>query len=231
MVRGASWSKFSDSIKNENRFHSGMFNADVFASFLSIVAKNYPAGSKMFRARIAPSKSGFPTSGMSIPPKSFRSAGRVNPEGIGILYLSSDDKTVLNEVRANTFDYVCIGEFQSKRDIMVVNLSGLSSTSPFLYDGELEKYAANRKVFQEIAIELARPLRRSDSPLEYLPTQYISEFIKNQKRYDGIEYASTLRDGGYNLALFDEELFECVNVYTTEVTGIEYKTRQENLQS
>jgi hypothetical protein len=103
-------------------------------------------------------------------------------------------------------------------------LSGISGTSPFLYQGELEKYAANRIVFQEIAIEIAKPLRRSDSPIEYLPTQYISEFIKSQS-YDGVEYASTLREGGYNVAIFDETLFECVGVNTIEVTKIQYETR------
>jgi hypothetical protein len=223
VVRGLSWDKFADSIKYGNRFHSGMFNADAFASFLSIIAKNFPVGTKMYRARIAPNKNGFEATEMSTPPREQRSAGRVNPEGIGILYLSSDDKTVLNEIRANTFDYVTIGEFQVTRDIKVVNLSGISSTSPFLYSGELEKYAVNRKVFQEIATEIAKPLRRNDSPIEYLPTQYIAEFIKGQG-YDGVEYASTLREGGYNLAAFDEKLFECVNVNTVEVTKILYET-------
>jgi hypothetical protein len=226
VVRGLSWSKFADSIKNENRFHNGMFNADAFASFLSIVAKNFTAETKFFRARIASNNAGFPVTEMGTPPSGYRSAGRVNPDGIGILYLSSDDKTVLNEVRANTFDYVTIGEFKATRDIKVVNLSGISSTSPFLYEGELEKYAANRKVFQEIATELAKPLRRSDDPLEYLPTQYIAEFIKSQG-YDGVEYASTLREGGYNLAVFDEKLFECVNVNTVEVMKIQYETSKD----
>lgn len=223
VVRGLSWNEFADSIKYTNRFHSGMFNADTFASFLSIVAKGYPAGTRLFRARISSNKNGFPINNMYAPPKGLRSAGRVNPEGIGILYLSSDEKTVLNEVRANTFDYVTIGEFQAKRDMRVVNLSGIAKTSPFLYGGELEKYAVNRKVFREMALEIAKPLRRSDSSLEYLPTQYISEFIKSQG-YDGVEYASTLREGGYNLAVFDESLFECVGVKTVEVTKILYET-------
>lgn len=223
VVRGLCWEQFAESIKHENRFHSGMFNADAFASFLSIIAKHYPAGTELFRARITHNKNGFNENEMAALPRGHRSAGRINPEGIGVLYLSSDDKTVLNEVRANAFDYVSIGKFQSVKDIKVVNLSGISKTSPFFYRGELEKYAANRKVFQEIATEIAKPLRRSDSPIEYLPTQYIAEFIKSQG-YDGVEYASTLRDGGYNVAIFDETQFRCVSVNTLEVTKIQYET-------
>jgi len=224
VVRGLRWEQFAESIKYGNRFHSGMFNADAFASFLSIVAKQYPVDSEFYRARITHNSDGFTEKEMSAPPKGNRSAGRINPEGIGTLYLSSDDTTVINEVRANTFDYVSIGKFKSLKDIMVVDLSGISLTSPFLYQGELEAYAANRTVFQDIALEIARPMRRSDSPIEYLPTQYIAEFIKSQG-YDGVEYASTLKEGGYNIAIFNEALFECVSVNTVEVTKIQYEIR------
>jgi hypothetical protein len=88
----------------------------------------------------------------------------------------------------------------------------------------LSRFAANRKVFQELAAEIAKPLRRSDSHLEYLPTQFIAEFIKSQN-YDGVVYDSTLRQGGYNLAVFNEDLFECVGVHTIEVSEISYKTQ------
>jgi hypothetical protein len=226
VVRGLSWGQFAESIKYENRFHSGVFNADAFASFLSIITKSYSAGTEFYRARITHNGSGYTTNEMCMPPKEKRSAGRINPEGIGVLYLSSDEKTVLNEVRASTFDYVSIGTFKLTKDIRVVNLSGISGTSPFLYGGELEKYAANRKVFREIAAEIAKPLRRSDSPIEYLPTQYIAEFIKSQG-YNGVEYASTLREGGNNIAVFDEMLFDCVSVHTVEVSEITYKTQPE----
>jgi hypothetical protein len=224
IVRGLGWEQFAESIKYENRFHSGIFNADAFASFLSVVAKSYSAGTEFYRSRIAHNSNGYLVSEMSAPPKENRSAGRINPEGIGVLYLSTDDLTGIYELRANTFDYVSIGRFRLLKDIKVVNLSGISKTSPFLYQGEIEKYAANRKVFQEIAQETAKPLRRSDSPIEYLPTQFIAEFIKSEG-YDGVEYASTLREGGYNIAVFDEILFECVDVNTIEVAKIIYEIR------
>lgn len=226
VVRGHSWEEFSKSIKYVNRFHNEMFNADAFASFLSIFKKSYPTGSTFFRARISANKDGFKSNDMYAPPKGKRCAGRINPEGIGVLYLSSDNETVVNEVRANAYDYVTIGKFRLLRDIKVVNLSGIASISPFLYENGFEQFAANREVFHEIAYEVAKPLRRSDGPLEYLPTQYIAEFIKSQK-YDSVEYASTLRKGGYNLAVFDEKLFECVDVQTVEVSEILYKTHPD----
>lgn len=133
---------------------------------------------------------------------------------------------MIHEIRANAFDNVTIGEFQLLRDIKVVNLSGIAQASPFHYDNGLERFTVNRKVYQEIALEVAKPLRRSDSPLEYLPTQYIAEFIKSQN-YHGVEYASTLREGGFNLSVFDESLFKCINVQTVEVVEIHYKTKPD----
>ena len=226
VVMGSKWDEFSESIKYGNRFHSGMFNSDAFSSFLSIIRNTYPTGTHMYRARISAELKGFSVHEMGAPPKGKRTAGRINPDGIGILYLSLDKRTVLNEVRASAFDYITIGDFQNLRDIRVVNLSSVDKTSPFLYGSELEKFAANRKVFKEIAAEIAKPLRRSDSPLEYLPTQYISEFIKSQN-YDGVEFASTLNRGGYNLAAFYDELFECIDVETVEVSEIRYLTQPE----
>jgi hypothetical protein len=225
IVRGQAWQRFSDSIKYENRFHTGLFNSDAFASFLPIIAKTYPKETNLFRVRISSEDRGFPESKRGPPPKKFSVAGRVNPEGIGILYLSSDCMTALNEVRANAFDFVTIGEFKAVKDISVINISGLSTSSPFLYEDELEKYAANRKVFQDISLEIAKPLRRIDSPIEYLPTQYIAEYIKS-KNFNGVEYASTLREGGYNLAIFDEKLFKCIKVKTVEISKIMYETRE-----
>jgi hypothetical protein len=223
-VSGYSWGDFSDSIKNKNRFHSGMFNSEQFVSILSILRSTYPAGTLMYRARRS-SEKGFTKNEIGAPPSNKRTAGRINPDGIGVLYLSSDKLTALNEVRASAFDFITIGKFQAVRDISVVNLSGFDKTSPFQYV-ELESFAVNRKVFKEIAEEIAKPLRRNDSPLEYLPTQYIAEFIKNQN-YDGVQYTSTLRQGGNNLAVFDEASFECIDVETVEVSKILYETKPE----
>ena len=54
---------------------------------------------------------------MGSPPPGKRRSGRVNPEGISVLYLTTDEKTALNEVRATAFDYVSVGNFRLKKDI------------------------------------------------------------------------------------------------------------------
>ena len=72
-----------------------------------------------------------------------------------------------------------------------------------------------------IANEIAKPLRRNDSALAYLPTQFITEFIKSNG-YAGVAYTSTMRTEGINVAVFDESIFECVAVHTVEINNISY---------
>lgn len=226
VVRGLSWKDFSNHIKNVNRFHSD-FNSIEFASCLTALIKKYKKGEFFYRARIADNEIGFKTNEMKAPPKHKSTAGRVNPEGMPVLYLSLDDNTVLYEIRANMYDFVSIGKFVAKKDLRIVDLSGFESISPFRYGGGLERFAINAKVFQEISKEIAKPLRRNDSPLEYLPTQFIAEFIKSEN-YDGVEYKSTISRGGRNIALFNEELVDCLDIQTIEITDINYATSPTN---
>lgn len=70
--------------------------------------------------------------------------------------------------------------------------------------------------------------RRSDSPLDYVPTQYITDFVKSiihdgNPEYAGIEYKSVMHNGGYNLALFDPDLFECIQTEVYAIDTIDYK--------
>ena len=68
--------------------------------------------------------------------------------------------------------------------------------------------------------ELSKPHRRHDSDLDYLPTQYVSEFIKSMG-FDGIEYKSSLYPEGYNLAIFNTEKFECKKVELYDIKTID----------
>ena len=59
-------------------------------------------------------------------------------------------------------------------------------------------------VWGEINNALSEPVERSDDPINYIPTQILSELFKVNGA-DGIAYKSSVRKGGHNLALFDPE--------------------------
>jgi hypothetical protein len=83
--------------------------------------------------------------------------------------------------------------------------------------------------------EMSKTLRRNDSPLDYIPTQYIADFIKSFKSdsgesiYHGIEYQSTMNKNGYNLVAFYPEYFRCIHVRTASVTDIQYNWQYNDL--
>lgn len=224
VLRGESWQTFCDYIKYKNRFHSIVFNADSFASFLSSTVLQCDVNTTLLRGRICNNQEGFSIMEMYGPPVGKRSAGRINPEGIGVLYLASTEETVLAESRAYTYDYITIGKFRPKHDLRLVNLAAITTMSPFSYEGDIETYAINRRVLKDMAKEIAKPLRKTDTPFEYLPTQYIAEFVKSQG-YDGVQYESTIEKNGFNVALFDQNLVECFEVKTYEVTKIKYEKK------
>ncbi len=77
-----------------------------------------------------------------------------------------------------------------------------------------------------------KPVRYSDSALDYVPTQYIADFIKSittiygQKMFQGIKYRIVMHSGGFNLAIFEPSLFECNGVRLKQVNEIHYEISQ-----
>lgn len=230
ILKNYEWENFVEAIKDENRFHTDYFNKEVLNSFLKYAGKTYKKGSIFYRARISDIE-GLAIKDMGAPPKELALDGRVNASGISCLYLSADSETTIHEIRAGTHDYVTIGHFILEEDIFVVNLVNLHQISPFLTTPEIDftKHAINRRHLEKIGVEIAKPLRRQDSPLDYIPTQYISDFIKS-KGYQGIEYKSTMLENGRNLAIFNEELFKCSEVSVVKIKEINYKPVPINVE-
>ena len=150
VIRGNKWNEFAEKIKHGNRFHNDLFNADAMSSFLSYAEKSYPENSVLYRARRANGNDGYMNSDMGAPPCTICTAGRINPEGISVLYLASDADTALSEIRASTYDYVSIGKFKAIKPFRVVSLHSFSNISPFVCD-DLYRYVINSSVLVDFS--------------------------------------------------------------------------------
>lgn len=214
------WEDFVKEIKGNNRFHTNIINKDVLSDLLQSSFKKYKKGEILFRARICPTQNGFSKKEMGAPPPNIASAGRANPKGIRCLYLADSVDTTLHEIRAAVYDYVTVGKFVLQQDIEVINLSGIHKLSPFNIS-DINLIAANTVHLNKISEDIAKPLRRYDSDLDYLPTQYICDFIKSEN-FAGIEYSSTMHTGGKNYAIFDESLFKCTKTTVFDIKSINY---------
>lgn len=223
ILKNNCWDDFVKGIKRKNRFHSDYINTDKLFIFLRCAVEPHRKGEVMFRSRICPNEKGFTKAEMGPPPDNKAKGGRVNPAGISILYLADSIETTLYEIRAGVYDFVSVGRFELLRDIEVINLANIDRISPFIginYGFDFTQYAMNIEHLRMVAQEIAKPLR-NDNVLDYLPTQYISDFIRS-KGYDGIEYRSTMSKKGTNLAVFDPSIFECTDTSIYDVQSISY---------
>jgi hypothetical protein len=232
LLKNDDWESFAREIKTKNRYHSKLINFEFLEKYCSYIRKTYKVGDEFYRARIS-SKDGYPLDEMSAPPAGKSSDGRVNARGVVCLYLASDIETALHEVRAEVFDFVSVGTFKLKQDITLVNLRELPNISPFFEGVDCVNYAINKKYLEILDDEISKPLRRSDSTLDYVPIQYIVDFIKSIEHdgkceYDGIEYKSTTYSDGYNFAIFDPDLFECIDVKVFDIKKLEYEKEEVN---
>lgn len=226
MLRKNTWSDFVDSVKNQNRFHTTHIDLTILERYCTFIRKVYKKGSTFFRARIS-SEDGMLPIEMGAPPSVEASAGRANSAGIRCLYLSSDQDTSIQEIRAGVFDYVSVGRFELTQDIVIVDLKKINYISPFIEECNLLDHAINKEPLNKINLEIGRALRRSDSALDYVPTQYIAEFIKsisydNHSEYSGIEYNSTINPSEQNIAIFYPDLFTCTDVDLFHIRDLHY---------
>lgn len=227
ILKTYSWDDFCYNIKHVNRFHSQQVNFIQLRKLLENMVIDVAKGTlTLFRSRICDEDSyitGYPTRKMGVPPISLTTAGRTNSEGIQCLYLASDEETTFHEVRARDYDHVSVGEFIQTKDLRIVDLSLFDEIGPFsVPDFDMTWFAVNIGIIRKIGDEVAKPMRRFDRSLDYVPTQYICDYIKHLG-YDGIKFKSTLVSGGTNYAIFNEKKFDCVNVKVVQIGNIDYK--------
>ncbi|WPK10286.1 RES domain-containing protein [Lysinibacillus louembei] len=226
ILKSYSWEEFVEYIKHENRFHSAHINYDVLDEFLKGLIVTIKKGSKLYRGRISNDKD-LKIIEMGAPPQEKATAGRANSEGISHLYLTTHIDTAIREIRPGEQDRVYIGEFILDEDLVIVDLRSLESISVFQGFDKL-RYALNLSNIKKISNEISKPVRRNDSKLDYLPTQYIVDYIKSkriEKEFEhcvGIGFKSTLCHRGHNIMIFNPEILDCNDLTSRVISQVIY---------
>lgn len=180
-------------------------------------------GTELYRARLHNKSSEPPylEGEMFCPEKIVSTAGRANPQGIPYLYLSDNKETILYEIRASYLDEVSIGTFTLKNDIdKLIYISDFTESPTIFHPSRVNEKIKSTLLKQKISIDLSRPMRRYDSELDYIPTQFICEFIKIYTGVQGIKFRSSLHTTGNNIVLFNQELVECTEVEQVKVKKV-----------
>lgn len=165
-----------------------------------------PPESTFFRARIgfATDQDGrciaYSGSEIGAPPAEKCRSSRAAPEGKRVLYCSNNQRTAIAEIRPQRGLLVSVGTLRATKEIRLLDLcTHRPPLNPFA-EGSLRYELELRDVLRDFAQELATPLRRTDNPADYLPSQKVSAFIE-RAGYDGIIYGSAMAPSGRNIVL------------------------------
>ncbi len=192
---------------------------------LRIPADELPA--IWYRARQIRGESPLEIADMGAPPREIVSHGRANPAGIPYLYLASTPTTAVAEIRPHTGENACVATFNTSSDLDVVDLrSPRHTVSPVDFGDEQEiGYLRSDLMFlSRLGEELTRPVLPRSAAVDYVPSQYLCEFIK-KCGYDGVVYRSSVGDG-INMALFNQDKAVAGEVAVHKVTRVHVEIDQ-----
>lgn len=224
VLKGLSWEEFVNYIKHENRFHSNHLNFEILKDYLNKLTATVEEDA-FFRARISNERE-LNKDEMGAPPCKYATAGRANSEGISHLYLASDTQTVVSEIRPSLSDTIYIGKFPIRCELKVIDFRLLKGLDVFEFN-DPTRFAINLEIFSEMRQAISKPVRSGDSKLDYLPTQFIVDYIKSLNEtesagYHGIVFESTLSTSGYNLMIFNPQMLACTKIEKRTIQSLNY---------
>lgn len=219
------WFKLKEQLKWERRYLTDVgylieLGWDSFFESKTVVREE----DIFYRARLHKNadEESFSSEEMLCPPRRIATAGRANSSGIPYLYLSDNAETVLYEIRASYLDEVSVASFRVQKDLASSIIISDFTEIPSLYaPDEVNQRIKATLLKQLISLDLSRPMRRYDSEIDYIPTQFICEFIKVFTNVKGIKFKSSLHPIGNNLVIFDEDIMESVEVRKVQVSRVE----------
>lgn len=225
--------EFAHHIKSERRFILGHAEHkdphDWLQHRLLLSEFNRLAGFSIFRARIGHKlteqgeKLPLGLAEMGPPSPEDSPGGRANPPGIPFLYTALDQPTAVAEIRPWKGALVSVAKFVLTRKITIIDLANIPPIqTPFGIDS-LAWVLESRYMLSILGDKLSMPIDPYASEIEYVPTQYLAELIRDL-RYDGILYKSGLGPND-NLVLFDPSAARVESVDLVEVTDVRYNFR------
>jgi hypothetical protein len=175
--------------------------------------KVIPENAVYFRARINENPDQPIPKEQMVPVPGLRSEGRVNPYNVNVLYLSNKPGVAVAEVRPGLFEPTTVASFRIKKDVRVIDFTTGDSSR---YDKK--NLDEEMRIWIELNKCFSTSFTSSETRLNYIPTQIISEFFKSkgldgvmyQSQFDLPETASDAGDLNINIALFDMNTAEAM---------------------
>ncbi len=164
---------------------------------------------------------------MSSPPPRLASQGRANPAGIPYLYIATNPETAISEIRPHTGELASVARFEIVSDMSLIDLRNPRvSISPFILgdEDEVALLRGDIEFLVRLGQELTHPVLPDSVNIDYIPSQYLCEFIK-KCGYDGVIYRSSVGEG-INAALFSDEMVNPLDVSRYDVSKVYVEIQQ-----
>ena len=238
----AYWSRFVRHVTQERRYvlqtHDGPLDHDTpvmdprewLPETVGLVRRVLSPGTPIWRARIA--EHPVPESGpdtppsvdwLGAPPPDRATAGRANPSGIPSFYAALHPHTAAAEKRPALGQSVWVAQWTLPAGAAVADLTEDPPVgSPFGQES-LRWEIESRWFLREVSARLALPIAPHEEEVQYVPTQYVAEVIRDAG-LQGIIYKSVQDPRGANIVLFDPKLPLCPsNIQLCKADGIAYQ--------
>lgn len=217
------WEMFRKELMFQNRyFPASILNTERLSELIKYLMQDEDDFSdSWFRARIQKSDGCYESDQMGAPPARLASHGRANPAGIPYLYLASSEDTAVSELRPHTGEVASVAVFRIPANLKIVDLRHPRTTvSPFELADEnaISLLRSDIALLERLGHELTRPVLPDSAATDYVPSQYLCEFIKQQE-WDGVIYSSSVSEGK-NLALFNPGCVEIGPITQHRVTKV-----------
>lgn len=223
-----SWHQTRDEIKHGRRFFSpaarAMFD-ELFKDIHQIqawtdgqpkpVCYELPPNVKLFRARVVDTELAQssvianPSAEVGPPPSPVARSGRMNADGVSVLYASTDAGTCIAEMRPANGSTLAVIQLTTQRGLRVLDFclleSALGGTS--LFDPDFESKHIRLGALRQLHKWVTAPVVPGQEA-DYLITQTMAEYLAHvcEEAFDGVLFRSAQNDAGINVVLFSRDM-------------------------
>ena len=210
-----SWSRFSNLTKTDKRYfwHRAavpagrdddelLSPAEVPDAISRAITRtnhqmlNQSTDLRIVRARAhCPSKRLRTAKQLGSPPSEVAENNRMSGAGISMFYAAESETTATAEIRPDPKKAVTVGSWTPSRELVYLDLPA-AQPIPSIFDQIARGDRPWLRFLAEFATDLARPVDPRSAPIEYVPTQIMTEYIRdylrtrNDRQVDAIRYQS-----------------------------------------
>lgn len=220
------WDEFSYNIKYKNRYFIKNDITTILDNVMRYCGVSPFGDLIVVRARIGDFLE-EDRKKMKSPPCEKTFDGRGNPKGISYFYTAMEVETAIAEIRPYAGSIVTVATFKGKKEFNLIDFRLIEiNKNKRLSEKKIDDL--ERAFIKIILDELSKPILEENS-IDYIPLQYIIEYLK-EKGSDGLIYKSSVIKNGFDIIFFDDDNFEMIQntlYYIDEVKCIFHEINSE----